>query len=572
MIKTLLVLFMLLCTASASAQTVIVANDVQTIPRKAGEAQSTVVPPGKKRLCRNGRFLVSRDELQPPAKGLVIGRNLDDPNAPLVEATFDLPPHPKNYAYKTSDHDLIALDNGDVLYLTGAFTRAPLSPQPAWFDVTFRDDFGPGARSNLMVWRSTDCGQTFQYLSQFDPALFESGVCALPQFPRLTTGHGSPEKPIFDAGGSDGQLVKRDAATDTLYLTFQCVGYLPDEAQTRRLKHFELSQTTVNRTLVAASFDKGASWQNLGVINKANWRFGVVPLENGNLAFGLSNMLTFAKRDAAGKYAFDATGVPVPDSAWGWDEATFYQNQHIPTDLIHANMWAHTITARHQATNNLVTLAFPSSIESGAKGHGYRLLTYNRVHNRYDEFLPLKPQKATPDNFLFHLAAIDLGAGPVLLYWYDFDSASRTATVRGRLIRGPAQFWLEFDISLAGGQPRSFSLDSTVEQKYWYGDYLTAGGYVVPPKQPQSNEPARYVFYPMWVEPDGTIRYTTVTFIEGAAKAAAPLTAANAPRTLRPPTPVALTSVRPSAREIEEVQEYGRRKRENRTGDPRRGL
>lgn len=185
----------------------------------AGEAQSTVVPPSAKpAACRRGRLLASIDGRRPPATGLVLGRDLGatDPTA-TVQGTFDAPPNQVDYAFGTNDHDLVALPNGDVLYLTGAFTRRPLTPKPAWFDVAYRGSFGPGARTSLMVWRSTDCGATFHFVSEFDPAQAGDGSCALPQHPRKTTPPGSPERPVFDMGGSDGQLVQVDRATGHLF-------------------------------------------------------------------------------------------------------------------------------------------------------------------------------------------------------------------------------------------------------------------------------------------------------------------------------------------------------------------
>lgn len=45
----------------------------------------------------------------------------------------------------------------------------------------------------------------------------EDGSCANPQGSLDSSNH-------YDMGGSDGQLVKLDPASDTLYLTFRCVG------------------------------------------------------------------------------------------------------------------------------------------------------------------------------------------------------------------------------------------------------------------------------------------------------------------------------------------------------------
>ena len=112
---------------------------------------------------------------------------------------------------------------------------------PAWFDDTFRDGvcakfaadgscaetfpFGPGARSVLLVWRSTDCGEIlFNMSPQMDIQRALATVHALPRFSCYANGNIINAKP-YDMGGSDGQLVKVDPANDHLFLTFQCVGF-----------------------------------------------------------------------------------------------------------------------------------------------------------------------------------------------------------------------------------------------------------------------------------------------------------------------------------------------------------
>lgn len=78
MSKIVMLVVLLFSTVAANAQNVSVA-DFQKIFRQAGEAQSTVVPPGVNGACTNGRFLVSIDLLRPPSTGLVVGRDLDNP-------------------------------------------------------------------------------------------------------------------------------------------------------------------------------------------------------------------------------------------------------------------------------------------------------------------------------------------------------------------------------------------------------------------------------------------------------------------------------------------------------------
>jgi hypothetical protein len=507
--------------APSGVQQMLHVGDMQRFNAAAGEAQSTVVPPGvKPAACPQGRLLVSIDLRRPPTQGLVLGRNLDnfDTADPVtdVAATFDLPPNPNDYAYGTNDHDLLALPNGDVLYLTGAFSRRPLTPKPAWFDVAYRGQFGPGARSNLMVWRSTDCGSSFRFVSEFDPAQVGDRSCALPQFPRTTTPPGSEQRPVFDMGGSDGQLVQVDRATGHLFLTFQCVGFQQDTAVQ---DHFELSSVRLNRTLLAGSTDGGTSWRLLGTIPVASWRFGIVPLNEGRtLALGVGTTVTFARRDPQGNWSIDATGSSVPGATWGWD-ASFYDSTKIPKDRIGANIWASTIVAKLGVGGVLLT--FPTTLKGGsALGHGYRLFSYEPSTKRFSEGRAVAPSPANAENVAMHLAAIDQRGGfPVLLYWTDIDSASRTATIRGRLAGvGDGPISADFDIARQSGSSAKWNLDQA-SGAYWYGDYHTGSGYHVRRSVPAGVRAAcvgciidTYKFYPIWVQPDGTVRFTEVDY------------------------------------------------------------
>ncbi len=137
-----------------------------------GEVQSTVVPPGKNAACPDGKLLISNDHAKNPAE---ISRfNLNNPGKPSKTIPQE-PPGFGNYRrILSNDHDIVTLPNGDVLLLKMGQTKAPLHPEPAWFDAAYKirdikdDDgnvvgtqfWGPGARSEILVWRSQDCGHS----------------------------------------------------------------------------------------------------------------------------------------------------------------------------------------------------------------------------------------------------------------------------------------------------------------------------------------------------------------------------------------------------------------------------
>ena len=548
------ILFIILLLASpliVSAQNAVVSDSVK-LTSTAGEAQSTVVPPNKKmEKCKQGRVLITNDRKGPPDNDVVTGQDLDKPGITASTSKFDMgtvganfdPDFTKSkYWFGTNDHDLLTLANGDVLYITGAFSRMPMSSpraqiqlaNPKWFADTFRcmkadnngkclanQAFGPGARTVVMVFRSTDCGENFTYVSQMDPMHVGGGLCALPQFRRNWSLKTIPqlfEKP-WDMGGSDGQLAKVDPATNRVYMTFQCVGYNAVDA---KAKEFVLDQNNkINKTLVmmmdpAVNFN----WKNLGYIDQAAWRFSFVPVAGDELDFGFASSVLFGKKDAAGKYTFDSTGIPAPNGSNSWmGEWNFKDssgNSKVPIDNIGSNVLAVPVISRTPDANILM-LAFPDKFDSG---WGYRVAFYDRVAKKITDASDadsIVPAKADTNNVVFHLAVADPGSGPVLLYWTDLDSAAKTVTVRGRLITGKGKFTDDFTISQTGGLPTSFALAGT---NYWYGDYHTAGAYASKFSQTAGQGPftvelantMHYNYYPMWVEPTNVVRYARVEY------------------------------------------------------------
>jgi hypothetical protein len=71
-----------------------------------------------------------------------------------------------DYSFLANDRDSVTMLNGDVLYITGSGSRRPLNHRPPCFDMTYRGSFGSGAPPVVLVWRSTDGGQTFSFVPE----------------------------------------------------------------------------------------------------------------------------------------------------------------------------------------------------------------------------------------------------------------------------------------------------------------------------------------------------------------------------------------------------------------------
>lgn len=76
----------------------------------AGEVQSTVIPPGTKSNCPNGRLLISNDISKSPGQILLVDANslYGTPKS----ASFEALPIP-NTRILSNDHDLVTLNNGE---------------------------------------------------------------------------------------------------------------------------------------------------------------------------------------------------------------------------------------------------------------------------------------------------------------------------------------------------------------------------------------------------------------------------------------------------------------------------
>jgi hypothetical protein len=298
------------------------------------------------------------------------------------------------------------------------------------------------------------------------------------------------DTPIFDMGGTDGQLVTAETALDRLYLTFRCVGRQPSTVP----GDFDLTGVPLNKSIVAVS-EKGQPWTLMGMPQFNVWRMGIVALDASTVAIGggLSNAFLRVK-STNGKWTFPTTSSLVG----GYAEPDW---RNPPYSLINANIREHAILARIPGTPRAMMI-LPDKIPN--LGFGYRIYFEGEKPNSFSEATtPITPATNSPADVVFHLQAVSSGSGnPVLLYWYDFDSVAKTITIRGRVVAGDGKYSKDFALSRAGNKARSFPAQFPA---MGYGDYQTAGGYV------RSDQV--YVFHPMWVESgDNKAHFGTVIY------------------------------------------------------------
>lgn len=494
---------------------------------KSGESVSAVIAPGKKVQCPKGRLFIADDSGVASSLEFVHYVGLDALASTPQKSVFQALPSLVTVA--GNDHELLSLANGDLVYIRVAWIRTPLKAKPSWFDVSYDFDkklakdglpdssvLGPGTRKGLAVWRSEDGGANFSYVSTFDLAHAEDGSGALPMNIPRTAAPGTPSDPVYRNGGTDGPLAKVDRTNNKIYATLWCIGNEQDKS---KRKYTPDPNKRLSKSIILSSSTFGSSWKSLGFFDVALWRGHVVPLENGMLCFGNDNdkTLYFAKPMASGKYSFDANGTAPngPDyGAIGLKGESSFGAQTGIQSYMKANVTQRTIAFRTGSKRN-VAIAYPTNL--GSAGHGYSLYYHDRATKYFGASDPIKPQAAGKDNFIMHLSAVDLGSGPILLYWYDVNVSTFLITIRGRMILGDGSHSSDFTISRASGKPEAFDMRLGTTP-YWYGDFHQAEGYVDEVKPPKGTIASgilskfRYHYYPIWVQPDGTTRIAHLSY------------------------------------------------------------
>jgi hypothetical protein len=487
----------------------------------AAEVQSTVIAPGKKSQCPFGCLLISNDNEKSPGKIIKLALN----QLGGTPAVADLEPlEGTDRMIKSNDHDLITLTNGDVLYIRMGRTKAVLPPEAVWFDHAWKlpygeepdgepNGFGPGARSEIFVWRSVDGGGSFQFLSGIDMALVDDdfGTATdysggLPQAPASFTTPGTEEQPVWQMGGTDGPLARVDPLTGRVFLVAGVVGCPPDPAQS----YFAVMCPRMRRSVVMMSEDNGETWERLGTLGHGGWRTDVVARANNQLAFAafawharIGEGHSFVSTATIGQFPvpdldppMDSVKAPEKQGQWGWSTKPknhpLIGNVAAEGDTMGIALTDQTILTRSPSSGKMV-LAFMDTLE-GDKGDGHRVYLFDG-NDTWTALPPIAPLSPNKNNFTLHLTPVDLGHGPILLYWYDVDTVAKKASIRGRLIITDTSYTSDFTIAPA------FSVSSYRS----YGDYHTAGGYAASRTGP-------YNFYPIWVQPDGKVHFTHVQY------------------------------------------------------------
>lgn len=516
------------------------------------ESQSAVVPPARKSQCPSGRFLVSDDNKRPPLNGsedpffttsVVHWRNLSGTAIPSRGVSKFTPPpdirsgsgnntRPRRMIGDWSDHRLVSLPNGDLIYQRLMATREPMNPEPVWAPETFRGSFGPGARSTNTTWRSTDCGLTFRYVGQIDSFSFPHSDCAKPQ------PHGKLDEPPpgkFDMGGTDNPNLVVDRRNGTVYALLPCVG---NELQPDAL---ELTDVFVDRTYIlswkppspgdvtaggAIAGDGDTTlFRTRGFYKPGYWGAPAVPLSPTRIAVAAGSGVAIGTTGSSDTFTFPEEMDAPPDVNWGWDNWDKPSNPALLA-RVGANIQGSTILANMPGAPGQLLLAFPAKV---GIADGFRVYAYDPEppKTRFRELDPIVPRSEPETSSVILLTAVDPGDnGPVLLYWTDLNGGTLQGRVHGRVIvdlHHAAEVPDITPVPFALTLPKPPSDPEELPQPYFHGDYRTAEGFKAGSKTGPLFEMDVYRYFPMWVqpwtenltkqgnEPGGSVHYREVT-------------------------------------------------------------
>jgi len=167
------------------------------------EIASAVIPQGSNPACPQGKaFIVAAISDFPSILSADLAQSGQTVNVTALPASsFAIGANDK---FGSADILIEALPDGSLLVVLQGGTVAPITPEPAWWHVYSKDPktdpaWTDGHRGALHLWRSSDCGTSWDRLPDIDsasPAIF-SGQCGIPQADK----QGAPRRGGFDRGG-----------------------------------------------------------------------------------------------------------------------------------------------------------------------------------------------------------------------------------------------------------------------------------------------------------------------------------------------------------------------------------
>jgi hypothetical protein len=398
------------------------------------------------------------------------------------------------------DNHLVKMKDGVLIHtFEGVTWDNSVSPKPEWWDLTktytLKTKLIPGGRGNIYVFRSNDCGGSWQPASNIDAAtLTVAGTPGYCGHPRLRLDEGVKKA---EAGGWDGHLVNVGHNGTDLYLTTPCAYGTPLAAgQTTNEWHTD--------GLILRSVDSGKSWTvvcHVPDVAGSFWRVPVTTVPSGMVAFAvvrdgklwLARFPATGSCDASGATDHLATDVtPDKRTSSQKDEAT-----------VNTFMWGFASIARGSITSDNVQVSTYNWFENGTR------LGYKIVERRAD---PEAPSTASP----LVIPITGQGEGSDILHGEFVEGPPQTRTnlfyYLERMPGTPNSFRVGFKLhekgasagqgflTVKGGKPYTWTYKDTFVGDYMTGDSYTSGN--------------KIVFVMPWSQ-NGALYFNTVTWKSG---------------------------------------------------------
>jgi hypothetical protein len=228
-----------------------------------------VIAPGENSKCKNGKVIVmtgsKREDRRMIISDLYTGQaNQQKLNTAIgTDVTLGIN---SNIETLATDNQIVKLNDGSLLAIKLGFLWSNLNPKPFWWNWydSKESEYKPGTRDAMFVYKSMDCGATWDNISKIDAAKLDVGQYGVPRIEDVDDDDKQDEdedgKGLWHSNGFDRQEVYYDKWTEKIYITTQIASGVGG------INH----PSGFDKYGVLMSSDKGKTWSLLknGFTNK----------------------------------------------------------------------------------------------------------------------------------------------------------------------------------------------------------------------------------------------------------------------------------------------------------------
>lgn len=248
-----------------------------------------VIAPGSNNNCPNGKIVVMTG--QPRADRRMIISDLQNSEGKINTAKgtnvqLDIDP---DFEKLATDNQIIKLKNGDLLAIKLGFLWKPISPKPSWGDwITDKyTDYKTMARDAVYIYKSSDCGTSWNRVSVIDATKIDKGQYGVPKKAKDQEDEDGDisDTTLYHSNGFDRQEVYYDRTSNLIYMTTQ----VASGAYIKKAKGLDIPVPKLDHYALFVSADNGVTWhlkyktekRMLVMTTAANGRFFMFTISNG---------------------------------------------------------------------------------------------------------------------------------------------------------------------------------------------------------------------------------------------------------------------------------------------------